>query len=323
MGVRISWSDGNTVENGHRVYRSEAPIDPESLPAPLATLGPDVTHYDDGSGVEGATYYYRVSAYAGSAEVVSDQVVVTYSSVFDPTTLFVSDEYGFTHDLLDTSTLWQDTARTIQVTAAGQIVRAIDDLSGNGIHLALAGGTGATYQFSGGVAWLDIPGDTWYISAALTEPLLYDNGGLMVAAAIDSSEGQGAILFEGNESYSDRFGLFHSTIDNGLFAIFRGVDNANNRLDLNTELDGSPAVIGVSIASNLVTGYLNNVALPSTTDITSNFESARYLYLGRYPAATAPNLLDGKYYGGVGIDRTLTPSERGDVNTWLSDRAGI
>lgn len=74
MTVRLTWDEANVAEQGHRVYRSDTPMDPQDLPAPLADLGPDITTYDDDTAVEGETYFYRVSAYSGSDEKVSSEI---------------------------------------------------------------------------------------------------------------------------------------------------------------------------------------------------------------------------------------------------------
>lgn len=55
-------------------------------------------------------------------------------SAFSPTSLFSSGEQGVWYDPSDLSTLWQDTAGTTAVTAAGQLVARINDKSGNGHH---------------------------------------------------------------------------------------------------------------------------------------------------------------------------------------------
>ncbi len=77
MGIRITWQDTNASEQGHRVYRSASPMNPENLPVPLVELGPDVEEYEDGSVVDGETWYYRVSAFSGGAESVGAEIVKT------------------------------------------------------------------------------------------------------------------------------------------------------------------------------------------------------------------------------------------------------
>ena len=49
--------------------------------------------------------------------------------------LFSSSEKGFAYDFSDLSTMFQDTAGTIPVTAVDQLVARVNDLSGNGNHL--------------------------------------------------------------------------------------------------------------------------------------------------------------------------------------------
>jgi hypothetical protein len=77
MPVTLNWTDTNSNEDGHRVYRSTATIDPAALPTPIADLGGNVTTYTDGDVTEGETYYYRVSAYRGASENVSEELVLT------------------------------------------------------------------------------------------------------------------------------------------------------------------------------------------------------------------------------------------------------
>lgn len=76
MPVTLNWTDTNSNEDGHRVYRSTATIDPAALPTPLADLGADVATYTDGDVTEGETYYYRVSAYRGTSENVSEELII-------------------------------------------------------------------------------------------------------------------------------------------------------------------------------------------------------------------------------------------------------
>ena len=53
---------------------------------------------------------------------------------FSPLSLFAASEPGLWYDFGDISTLFQDTAGTTPVTAAGQSVARINDKSGRGNH---------------------------------------------------------------------------------------------------------------------------------------------------------------------------------------------
>lgn len=77
MSVTLTWTDTNTQEEGQRVYRDIATMDPANLPTALASLDPDVVTYEDTTAAAGTTYYYRVSAFSGATERVSDEVSIT------------------------------------------------------------------------------------------------------------------------------------------------------------------------------------------------------------------------------------------------------
>lgn len=75
--VRLNWTDPNAAESGHRVYRATSPMNPAALPSPLTTLAANITTYDDTTASASTTYYYRISAYAGTYEKVSTEVSIT------------------------------------------------------------------------------------------------------------------------------------------------------------------------------------------------------------------------------------------------------
>lgn len=78
MGFRITFTDTNVAEEGHNIYRSEtsmAGLLPSELPPPIATLGPDVSEWEDGTVTPGGTFYYRVGAFTvgGTVEMVGEE----------------------------------------------------------------------------------------------------------------------------------------------------------------------------------------------------------------------------------------------------------
>lgn len=81
LRLRLSWTDSNGAELGHRVYRADVPMDPDEMPAPVATLGPDVTEYVDESVLEGSTYFYRVGAFTAFMEKISAEVSRTVALI--------------------------------------------------------------------------------------------------------------------------------------------------------------------------------------------------------------------------------------------------
>ncbi len=84
MAIKLKWNDPNLSEEGTRIYRSDSPIDPNNLPPPVGTVGPNVTEWEDADIVVGNTYYYRVGAFAAAQERVSDEILVDTSVIPDP-----------------------------------------------------------------------------------------------------------------------------------------------------------------------------------------------------------------------------------------------
>lgn len=119
--IRLNWQESNLLETGHRVYRSLSPIDVESLPTPIATLGPNVTEYLDEDVTAGETYYYRVSAYTTFSEKISEEVQVTASAPdWSP---------------IDSSAqLWLDADDVSTISIVSGLVSQWNDKSGNGNH---------------------------------------------------------------------------------------------------------------------------------------------------------------------------------------------
>ena len=76
---------------------------------------------------------------------------------FDPATLYASGEQGRWFDSSDLSTLFQDTAMTVPVTADGDPVKVRLDKSGNGNHEVWQSGATRTYRTDGKYHWLEAP----------------------------------------------------------------------------------------------------------------------------------------------------------------------
>jgi hypothetical protein len=76
MKVTVKWTNRNAAAEGHRIYKSTAPIDPDNLPAVLTTVGPAVTEYVDTDVVRGTRYYYRVGTFQGTDFALSTEMEV-------------------------------------------------------------------------------------------------------------------------------------------------------------------------------------------------------------------------------------------------------
>ena len=148
---RIPDGDYMTVlddSNGVRLKREVITYTNGVLFTDLAAIDGDVTvkGYVDDNAI--------ISLNAAYLEGVSVSV-----SGFDIASLFANGEQGSWYDPSDLSTLFQDSAGTIPVTADGQSVGLVLDKSGNGNHATqLVSASRPTYKTDGTLYWLSFDG---------------------------------------------------------------------------------------------------------------------------------------------------------------------
>lgn len=91
-------------------------------------------------------------------------------SEFDPASLAPLAYY----DATDLANLFQDTGGTTPVDTADQMIKRVNDLSGNAKHLTQAT-NGPAYKTAGGLKWAEFDGVANYLSAAIVaaEPVTF------------------------------------------------------------------------------------------------------------------------------------------------------
>jgi hypothetical protein len=322
VGIRISWVDINGAEEGHKIYRSTSPMDPESLPSPLATLPPNVTHYDDGSGVLGTYYYYRVSAYAGAVERVSEEILAYYGESFDPVSLYESGRFGAVYDPYDTSTLWQDAAGTVPVTAHGQLVARMDDKSGNGLHQKQpTSGLRPTFSDVSGLRSLVFSDPAYMVSDVFTSNLLAD-GFVFAAANNADANALGWLLGEYEvASILDRVYLMVDTRTNKLGALYNP-DGISVTVTYDSELDTNPHTLGFVDEGSVGRLYVDGITQVSSSAPTGGFSAGdRKLLLG--DRSQLDGQFEGHFYGAVLGNGAISSTDISNINIWLSQRAGL
>lgn len=321
MGVRVVWKDNNRAEEGHRVYRATAPMDPLNLPAPIATPGPDMELYDDADVVEGTTYYYRVGAFIGGVERVSEEVSVeaVAPAGWQPSQLFLGGEYGGAWDLTDWSKIWADTARTNPISDGAGIALA-DDISGTGLYLHQPGGDKLIAR-AGAPNYAEGSGSsTRLLNIDLAAPVTYPFT-FMIAG--DSSPGsQGSLgLMASDNGARDRcvfaLGTRNSDVTGPAVAVYNGtysdasIGNAKGK---------TVSIVTFTAGAQYAENHLGQVSPSLNKSMPANCDR---LTLGALIRSSGIGSYAGNYAAAMYIDRALTTQEKLDLIDWAKVKAGI
>lgn len=325
MGVRITWNDRNLAEEGHKVYRDTSPMNPLSLPTPIATLGPDITSYDDGDVLVDVTYYYRVSAYVGGIEKVSDEVsVTTTAGTWHPSDLFQSGELGGCWNFNDLSTLFQDTAGASPVTADGQLIARVNDISGNGFNLTQATSTARLVARLGSFNYAEGNSTTGSsarriegtLGTAMAYPFTFmvagDLTGQTVAAlgltGSDTSVTNRCVFALGSRN-SDNTGPIIAVYNTSYNDVSIG-DSPSKAVNISTFLSGNQYC---EDEEGKTSGSLN-IAMPS---------GCTRVCIGGLIRSTSQASYPGNYSCALYINRELTAQEKSDLLTWAMAESNI
>ncbi|MHA3062072.1 discoidin domain-containing protein [Acinetobacter sp. ANC 4636] len=90
--VNLTWDAVGQIDS-YKVYRSTSPMNPASLPAPLAT-GITAKSYSDATISQGSKYYYRVGAVKNGIEKLSEEYIVYAINSYSYYRLFIKANNG-------------------------------------------------------------------------------------------------------------------------------------------------------------------------------------------------------------------------------------
>lgn len=91
--IRLTWQDKLLLEDGVRIYRSTSPINPASLPAPLASVPVGRGVYEDKTVTAGQQYHYYVAPFSDST-VGSGLAVSVTATEEVPRFLYATQQVG-------------------------------------------------------------------------------------------------------------------------------------------------------------------------------------------------------------------------------------
>lgn len=278
-----------------------------------------------------------VGVATGDGQLATSSQTFTVADAFNPADLFQSSERGIWIDPQDLSTMFQDTAGTVPVTAAGQKVARINDKSGNGNHLTQS--TSANQPFlrhDGTNYYLELVGSTpTYLLAPNTNQLApRTNSLLMVAGTRFTSPSTSQYLVARSLQGP---GANRYWMDQGVVSSQAGLSYASSTGNI-----ARPVATNSSGATTVVSSTINRAAGSGVTRVngvggapvsfspdTATDRNTAYRFLvGCYPDSSDSGVASGtgstgRLYGLVlrfaPIDDTVTS----DLEWWMGTQCGV
>lgn len=243
----------------------------------------------------------------------------SFLSSWNPLALFANTEKGVFYNPSDLSTLFQDAAGTTPVTADGQPVGLIKDLSGNNYHASQSAlNSRPIYKTDGELHWLYFDGIDDHL---VSEYSLQSRQHLMAISfeLLKTSAQQGLI-----ECFGDKEG--DPDFKKGSRLLYSSNNLYYQQGDGTTRF---ATAVAASLGKRVLTGRLNNrnVALGDNGTTTTNTNAgdmayAAKTYIGSNNGITkTPAKMN--FYGALVLARNATNDELSKAKTYLSDMAGI
>lgn len=244
---------------------------------------------------------------------------------FSPASLFSAGEQGVWYDPSDSTTLFQDTAGTIPVTAVGQSVARINDKSGRGNHATQATAAARpTYQVdASGRPFLLFDGVD---DGLATSSITFGTNSAQIVSGVRklSDVAAGMVAESGNLSPPGSVTMFAPAAANNTYS-FRSRGSVAA-----VDVTASPFVAPIT---SVVTGIgdtslntciirVNGVQAGSRTTVQGamNYTSAP-IYVGRRSNGQSP--FNGRVYGLVmRYGPTLTDGQITGLETWMNGKTG-
>lgn len=245
---------------------------------------------------------------------------------FDPLIFFANGEQGGLYDPSDLTTLFQDAAGTVPVTADGQPVGLMLDKSGNGNHLTqVATASRPTYRTDGTSHWLEFDGvDDRLVTSAIN--LTHTNKLSAISGIYRAGVSSTGILYEFTASTADAlpgtFCLRSALATNRYYAGARGANGSNltgRVADL--FIDDFPDQCVLSAFHDLsgVTSKLRRNGGEMAESVVSN-DGGNFgnyvLTLGNRPTTTS--YFAGNLYGLIIVDNLLSDAQSSQAEKWMA-----
>lgn len=235
-----------------------------------------------------------------------------------PASLFTPGAVGFHFDPAQMSSLYQDAAATIPVTAAGQPVGCMKDLSGLGNHATQGtAGSRPTYQTASGKHWLEFDGVDDFM---LTPVVALGSTRATIGVALRKAADVRATIIDGADA--PRLTLEAPGFSGGDFAAFLWTTISVNGSVRRVAAAPATAVLvaDFDMVTRTVRMAMNGGAPASAVAASGSgaFTDGAYS-IGRRSSAT--QYLNGRLFGLVAVNRLLTIDESSQLTAYLNSRS--
>lgn len=250
---------------------------------------------------------------------------------FSPASLFSGGVRGAWYDPSDLTTLFQDTAGTTPVTAAGQSVALVLDKSGRGNHATQAtAASRPTYQVVSGLPCLVFDGvDDFLVTATITpgtdkvqvfagvRKLSDAASGIVVELSASLGANNGAMyLINGNASGTPGYAGYNFA-SKGTLSV-----NATSPASFAAPITNVLTGIGDIAADTAILRINGTQAASGATDQGTGNYRAYPVYIGRRGGTTLP--FNGRLYGLITrFGANLTADQISQAERWMAQRTGV
>lgn len=248
---------------------------------------------------------------------------------FSPASLFANGEQGVWYDPSDLSTLFQDAAGTMPVTAVGQPVGKILDKSGRGNHATRATTTSrpTLQQDTSGKYYLSFDGvDDWMVMPSIdftatdkmtvfagVRKLSDAAGGLVAELSVSRSLNAGAWSLIAPGGVGVRQGYYFSS---------KGTLDSSNGVDSGFAPPITNVLTGIGdISGDLATLRVNGTQAASRTADQGTGNYGNYpLYIGRRGGTELP--FNGRLYGLIVRGAATNATQLEQTEQWINSKMG-
>jgi hypothetical protein len=241
--------------------------------------------------------------------------------------LFANGEQGAWYDPSDISTLFQDAAGTIPVTADGQPVGLMLDKSGNGNHESQSvSSKRLTYRDVGGVQWIEADGIDDFLTTSPVAGIANDADGMSLMMAVRSTGSRAVLVSQYDVIGNNRnFSSVVSTISNNFEF---GVQN-NSSFNVNVNASGSANYGNDSTFIGLHEGANSKADL--TVNKTQTFSPSALTTVGNainqeimlFTISGRESFSEGRIYGLIIRSKHSNSQEVAGTEKYLANLAGI